>query len=228
MKRKAFLRARTTEDTNLRRSQILDAARHVFLDRGIEKATLDHIAQEAGLSRSLVYLYFTDKLGVLSALSAQSAQKIFEQMLAKSAKASTGIGTIEALCEAFFTFFIDDYSDYAFFEHQLIARSHNSNRDPSKLPFSRVEENIFSLICNAVHQGIYDCTLSSEKSDNPIYIASFIYGSVTGVAMIQSALFSTHRATKEEVEAALSEAQRNVIHRVSHFGAVGHLDRAVQ
>jgi AcrR family transcriptional regulator len=41
--------------------QVLEGARHVFMQHGFEVATMDDIAREAGVSKATLYSYFSDK-----------------------------------------------------------------------------------------------------------------------------------------------------------------------
>ncbi len=47
--------------TEFRRAEILAAARKVFAARGFRDATLEEVAQEAGLAKGTLYLYFSSK-----------------------------------------------------------------------------------------------------------------------------------------------------------------------
>ena len=51
-----------------RRRQILDAAEKVFTTRGIDKARMDDIVQESGLSKGALYWYFKSKDAIIRAL----------------------------------------------------------------------------------------------------------------------------------------------------------------
>ncbi len=51
-----------------RKAQILDAALRVFARKGFHKARMDDIAQEAGLSKGLLYWYFRSKDALIEAL----------------------------------------------------------------------------------------------------------------------------------------------------------------
>lgn len=51
-----------------RRSQILDAAMAVFSRRGFHAARMDDIAEEAGLSKGALYLYYKSKDAIIGAI----------------------------------------------------------------------------------------------------------------------------------------------------------------
>ena len=51
-----------------RRSQLLDVSRGVFAERGFEAATLEEIAERAGVSRPIVYGHFGDKQHLFEAV----------------------------------------------------------------------------------------------------------------------------------------------------------------
>ena len=51
-----------------RRSEILDAALHVFAEEGYHSSSVSQIAQEAGVSKGLMYNYFKSKEEVLRTL----------------------------------------------------------------------------------------------------------------------------------------------------------------
>jgi AcrR family transcriptional regulator len=47
--------------TEFRHSQILEAARHVFARRGFAEASMDEIAQSAGVAKGTLYIYYKSK-----------------------------------------------------------------------------------------------------------------------------------------------------------------------
>ena len=53
-----------------KRAAILSAASQLFLELGFERATVDRIAQAAGVSKLTVYSHFADKEGLFVALIA--------------------------------------------------------------------------------------------------------------------------------------------------------------
>lgn len=59
---------RTRADAAATRETILDAAEQVFLERGVSRSSLEHIAQRAGVTRGAIYWHFKDKSALFSAM----------------------------------------------------------------------------------------------------------------------------------------------------------------
>jgi TetR/AcrR family acrAB operon transcriptional repressor len=62
---------KTKEDAELTRQRIINAARAVFLKRGVSKSTLEHIAAEANVTRGAVYWHFDNKTDIFHAIREQ-------------------------------------------------------------------------------------------------------------------------------------------------------------
>ncbi len=54
-----------------RREQILDAAVRVFAERGLHETRMDDIAEQSGLSKGALYLYYKSKDAIIAALMHQ-------------------------------------------------------------------------------------------------------------------------------------------------------------
>ena len=59
---------RTKEDALATRDLILDTAERVFARRGVSRASLNEIAQVAGLTRGAIYWHFKDKAELFDAM----------------------------------------------------------------------------------------------------------------------------------------------------------------
>ena len=55
------IKERKAREREMRRQQIMVAAKRVFTQRGYEKSTMEDIAREAELSPGTIYLYFKSK-----------------------------------------------------------------------------------------------------------------------------------------------------------------------
>ena len=63
-----------SEQANATRREILDAARRLFTGQGYGRTTMEAVANAADVSVGTVYLVFRSKLGLLSALVAETAE----------------------------------------------------------------------------------------------------------------------------------------------------------
>jgi TetR/AcrR family transcriptional regulator, mexJK operon transcriptional repressor len=59
--------------------KILQAALAVFLDVGFERANLEKVAAQAGVTKPTVYSHFGSKVGLLKAVAQQQAQQVITQ-----------------------------------------------------------------------------------------------------------------------------------------------------
>ena len=71
---------KTKEDAELTRQRIIDAARAIFLARGVSRSTLEHIAAEAEVTRGAVYWHFKNKTDIFYALRDRAFLPLIDRM----------------------------------------------------------------------------------------------------------------------------------------------------
>ncbi len=71
---------KTKEDAELTRQRIIDAARAVFLTRGVSRSTLEHIAAQAEVTRGAVYWHFKNKTEIFHAIRDQVFLPLIDRM----------------------------------------------------------------------------------------------------------------------------------------------------
>jgi TetR/AcrR family transcriptional regulator, acrAB operon repressor len=71
---------KTKLDAELTRQSIIDAAREVFLARGVSRSTLEHIAAQADVTRGAVYWHFKNKTEIFHALRDQVFLPLIDRM----------------------------------------------------------------------------------------------------------------------------------------------------
>ncbi|TFW36219.1 TetR family transcriptional regulator [Massilia horti] len=59
---------RTKEEAAATRDSILDAAEKLFVEQGVSRTTLQHIATAAGVTRGAIYWHFDDKAALFNAM----------------------------------------------------------------------------------------------------------------------------------------------------------------
>lgn len=71
---------KTKEDAELTRLRIVDAAREVFLARGVSRTTMEHIAAQAGVTRGAVYWHFNNKAELIQVMREQVFLPLIDRM----------------------------------------------------------------------------------------------------------------------------------------------------
>lgn len=71
---------KTKEDAELTRRRIVNSARAVFLERGVSRSTLEHIAAHAEVTRGAVYWHFKNKSEIFHAIRDQVFLPLIDRM----------------------------------------------------------------------------------------------------------------------------------------------------
>jgi AcrR family transcriptional regulator len=87
-----------------RREVILSAAEEVFAQRGYHGASLDEIAQAAGVSKALIYEHFASKRELHASLLEDHGAEIFRRLEASAQTGATGEERLRGGVDAFLSF----------------------------------------------------------------------------------------------------------------------------
>ena len=104
-RRRKFQRARRPEEKEVRRQQILTAARKLLAERGVGELSLNELARRSRVSKPNVYRYFESREDVLLQLWVEEVRELGERLEQAFASLGTGdvAGVIGAVVSAFTT-----------------------------------------------------------------------------------------------------------------------------
>ncbi|MFH9137368.1 TetR/AcrR family transcriptional regulator [Streptomyces sp. NPDC017524] len=87
-----------TKPAEERRADLLDSAERVFVERGIDAARIDEIAEGAGIAIGTFYLYFSSKREIMLAVQARFIDRLVERQNAavRSLPADDWVGRVDA------------------------------------------------------------------------------------------------------------------------------------
>lgn len=83
--------------------KILEAAKKVFVTRGMAGARMQDIADEAGINKALLHYYFRNKEKLFEVIFMQSAQKLFPKINSIFESDAPLFEKIENFCEEYIT-----------------------------------------------------------------------------------------------------------------------------
>ena len=166
-------------DRIVRRQEILLAAGRVFIRSGFRLATMEDIAEAAGVGVGTLYTYFENKEHLLASLLAESAELLHERLKAAAAKpVPPGLGLI-AINRAYADYFAE-YPDY--FRIQLLFHYDRNLAGASPKERKRVQmlaRRNFELLADKIREGQ---RLGMFRNDvEPMAAATVLWASYTGV-----------------------------------------------
>src|SRR5215208_7315836 len=98
-----LLRQQTLSET--RRALVLDAARAVFEEHGIEGANIREIAKRAGYTPGAIYSYFDSKEAIYGALLSESLDRLNTSVQASVPGDETAGALLKAKAQGWFGFY---------------------------------------------------------------------------------------------------------------------------
>lgn len=173
-----------TDQQDIKKEKILDAAHHRFLHFGYSKTTMNEIAGDLSMSKALLYYYFPDKSQLYVAVMHKVADDYLKKLAAK-------INTFANLKEAFIfqidtqhDFIVTNYNFFDFFrlneqnlpdmiweivkqvhesETELLVSAINTEVERGKIKKVANPHEIVDLLLDALH-GVRAKSLSHKKT----------------------------------------------------------------
>ncbi len=91
--------------SDTRRALVLDSARSVFAEKGVEGASIREIARRAGYTPGAIYSYFDSKEAIYAALLAESLERLNAEVAASRSFKSQPQLTLASKAQAWFGFY---------------------------------------------------------------------------------------------------------------------------
>jgi AcrR family transcriptional regulator len=153
------------------RNHILQAARHVIIERGYQAATFQAIAVTAGLSRPTLHYYFADREQIFRTLVTE-ASTLMTDCIAKAQEHESLVAQLSALVGAVNEADRRDRSTAAF----LVSARLEANRNPELQYDSGADLRVFltKLVTDAVARG--ELRAGTEPSTVVDMVQSMLWG----------------------------------------------------
>jgi len=184
-----------------RRNAIIEAARKLFLEKGIEHATMKEIAQEAELSKAALYLYFQNKEELTFELLHISLTKIQELIDSATERGQDGYSKLAAAAEEFRRMFREE-PEYIYFS--LVMERYASsiaNNLPSSQRSLELIMDIQDRLEELLREGIKDGSVRADL--DPQKTAALILHMATSfmqrVSMMQESFLKYSSYTAQEL-----------------------------
>ena len=155
-----------------RHNEIVDAAERLFFTRGIDRVTMDDIANEAELAKGTLYLYFKNREDLHYAVVLRAIEILNALVRQAYEPGATGLENIRRMGEAYVRFFYqhpDYFRTIMLFDASRFERRMKILEPESPLMFFR----------SVIREGQNDGSIRSDVS--PEEMAILLWSQVSGV-----------------------------------------------
>ena len=174
--------------SEFRCAEILDAARRVFARKGFTGATVDEIAESAGLAKGTIYLYFHSKRGIFRAVLERSLAVLLDETARGLSAAATPAEKIRA--------FIRTRVCYAERNHDCVSIHRFGAGRPARIAGPGVPR-VYLQQARALEAVLKEASLRGEIRPIRADAAAFAVHEMTS-GLITHRLLGRSRATAEE------------------------------
>lgn len=197
--------SRRQKEKEDRKEQILAAARTVFFEEGIRRATVDAIASRAEVAKGTVYLYFSTKETILAHLLLEGLDRLGRRLVTAFDEAATdgGEARVRRLVAAYYDFYHTE-NDY-FRLLMAFDRGHFQEAVSPEIYERILHRGLRSLrwLAEAMQQAVDEGQLAAGDGRE---LAGMLWAALNGVLVLTS-----HPLRRELVEQEVERLYEGVL-----------------
>lgn len=197
---------KSAADREQLRNQILDAARSLFVERGIEAVTMREIAKQINYSATTLYHYFADKEALLQAVCDEDflalATGLREIMQLPDLKAR-----IDALFHGYARFALQHPNHYRL---MFMTPRTPCNQEITQIQQGNTEQDAYAQL-KLVVQEAFDAGLFRPELTDFELIAQTLWASIHGVCSLEIALGHEPWINWKDLEMRFSQMQTAIL-----------------
>ncbi len=154
-----------------RKDRIMEAALHIFAEKGFQNATITEISKEAGVSEATIYEYFGTKEDLLFAIP----EKISNQTYDESSKILPYIKGVEGKLRAILLSYFNLYQSNPHYSALVLLQLMSNKRFRETPAHAAIRRSAHRLL-DCIREGIADGTF--KKDADAYLIRSMLMGTI--------------------------------------------------
>ncbi len=171
MDEKLTLKVLKTREKEARKELIIDAAERVFASTRVDKATIREIADDAGMTASSIYRFFSNQESILIAAIIRT-QSRFNERLEGTIDEKDPLSTLKNAIDCYIDFIIENET---YFQMMTILMSHGNLGDESSADLVKVMIESLDKMDRIVKL--------IRPHDNPRPLSRYIYSILVGISV---------------------------------------------
>lgn len=201
-------RVKTLEERQQLQKLILDAARDLFVQRGVEAVSMREIAKRVGYSPTTIYLYFKDKNDLLQTLCDHDALILANDLRNINADTALDAGQqLKELCNAYSRFALAYPNHYRF---MFMTPKPGNSKDKSKLRQGNIEQDAYAFLRSMVQQAFEQQIFRADLANMDL-IAQTLWAGIHGVCALEIGMAGDDWVVWQPIEERVSLMQNTMI-----------------
>ncbi len=168
---------RKIREKERRRNEIIDAATDLFIENGVQTATMDAIARRAELSKGTLYLYFKSKEDIHYAIVNKALDIISGLFRKHYVQGASGLENLKHTGDAYIDFY-NQHTEY----FNLIAEFHSANIekvDEEERKKLLCEDSPLMFVSQVIAEGQQDGSIRDDIS--ALELTMILWSKLNGV-----------------------------------------------
>lgn len=166
-----------------RRSEILAAAKQLFISEGYEAVTTRQLADRVGLSQTGLYVYFQNKEEILQELRRSTHERLGARLNGTIAEGGRGITLLRRLLKGYLEFALENSDEYQLTYMVTHASLKSHERKDLTRPAAEQSPGLQTFL--AFHDMVAKLTAAGAlKKADPMVVTQALWGAVHGLAIL--------------------------------------------
>lgn len=136
-----------------KREQILNAAQQVFAEKGFHSAKVETIAERAAVAKGTVYLYFTSKKELLTALIEDRMARLHRLIQHEMTKPHDYLQLLHEVVRAHFAFYQEE-KEFVTLLYGQLGQIADGIEGPSKQAYDTLSALVSTILGEGIEKGI--------------------------------------------------------------------------
>jgi len=183
------IQERKDREREQRKTNIIDCAMRVFVEKGIVNSSMEEIAECAELSKATLYLYFKNKEEIVLYVMNCVLSKFLEYLETRMSKVDSAQDKIRMIAEAYLDFYGDCHGQYLLLSSQESIKGMDFANLDSYNEYLSHNSKFWDVICAPIYTAINEGFF--RKDANAVEIAITIWSSSKGLMLLMNGVVAT-------------------------------------
>ena len=153
--------SRKERERQVRESEVLSAARELFISKGFESTTMEEIAKASEFTKRTVYLYFTSKENLFYAVILSGVRQMFSYIEEEVKAGKNGFEKLAGIRQALYRYMKESPDIFKLMNYTQFVKS-----DPEGIPniqeLTQYNSRLFTLFHQLVEEGVKDGSIRAD------------------------------------------------------------------